>query len=57
MRSHAWYARAETLVLLGQAEEAHRAAAESIAFRIAKDDVAGVAALERRYAELGVLPS
>jgi hypothetical protein len=57
VRSHAWYARAETLVLLGRAEEARQAAAESIAIRIAKGDVAGAAALERRYTELGVQPT
>jgi hypothetical protein len=57
VRSHAWSARAETLVLLGQLEEAGRAATESIAIRIAKGDVAGAAALERRYAALGVQPA
>ena len=54
VRSHAWYARAETLHLLDEVEEARRAAGESIAIRIAKGDVAGAAALERRYAELGL---
>jgi class 3 adenylate cyclase len=57
VRGHAWYALAETLVLARDQEEAGRAAAESIAIRIAKGDVAGAAALERRYAELGVQPA
>jgi hypothetical protein len=54
VRSHAWYACAETLVLIGDFDEAERAARESIAIRNAKGDVAGAAALERRYRELGV---
>ena len=57
VRSHAWYALAETLVLAGALEEASRAAARSIAIRTAKGDVAGAAALERRYEELGVQPA
>ena len=51
-RSHAWYAFAETLLLAGEADEARTAAATSIEIRTAKGDVAGAAALERRYAEL-----
>ena len=54
VRSHAWHALAETLALAGELEEAGRAAATSIEIRTAKGDVAGAAALERRYAELGV---
>ena len=57
VRSHAWHALAETLVLADELEEARRAAAESIAIRTAKGDVAGVAALGRRYLELGVQPA
>jgi hypothetical protein len=56
VRSHAWYALAETLVLAGELEEAARAAATSVEIRTAKGDVAGAAALERQYAELGVKP-
>jgi hypothetical protein len=54
VRSHAWQALAETLALAGELEEAGRAAAKSIEIRTAKGDVAGAAALERRYEELGV---
>jgi len=54
--SHAWQSRAETLALAGEGEEAGRAAARSIEIRTAKGDVAGAAALERRYAELGIRP-
>ena len=54
VRSHAWYALAETLVLAGELEEAARAAATSIEIRTAKGDVAGAAALERRFEELGI---
>ena len=54
VRSHAWYALAETLVLAGEPEDATRAAARSIEIRTAKGDVAGAAALERRYEELGI---
>jgi hypothetical protein len=57
VRSHAWYAFAETLVLAGEPEEAARAASTSIEIRLAKGDVAAAAALERRYAELGVQPA
>jgi hypothetical protein len=56
VRSHAWHALAETLLLTGELEEAGRAAARSIEIRTAKGDVAGVAALERRYEELGIHP-
>jgi class 3 adenylate cyclase len=54
VRSHAWYALAETLVLAGELDEARHAAARSIEIRTAKGDVAGAAALERRYEELGI---
>ncbi|HEX4745929.1 MAG TPA: adenylate/guanylate cyclase domain-containing protein [Gaiellaceae bacterium] len=54
VRGHAWHALAETYVLAGDAGEAGRAAAESIAIRRAKGDVADVAALARRYEQLGV---
>ena len=57
VRSHAWYTLAETLVLAGEPEEAARAAAKSREIRSAKGDVAGVAVLERRFAELGVKPA
>ena len=57
VRSHAWYARAETLLLVGELGEAGQAAALSIEIRSAKGDIAGVAALERRYAELGIQPT
>jgi class 3 adenylate cyclase len=57
VRSHAWYALADTAVLAGDLEEAARAGARSIAIRIAKGDVAGAAALERRYETLGVQPA
>ena len=57
VRSHAWHALAETLVLAGELDEAARAAAKSIEIRTAKGDVAGAAALERRYRELGVRPA
>jgi class 3 adenylate cyclase len=57
VRSHAWYALADTAVLVGDLEEAARAGARSIAIRIAKGDVAGAAALERRYETLGVQPA
>ena len=54
VRSSAWYAFAETLLIAGEREEAGHAARESIDIRLAKGDVAGVSALERRYAELGL---
>jgi class 3 adenylate cyclase len=54
VRSAAWYALAETAQLAGEPGEAGRAAATSIEIRTAKGDVAGVAALELRYSELGV---
>ena len=57
VRSHAWHAFAETLVLAGQLDEAGHAAATSIEIRTAKGDVAGAAALERRYQELGLRPT
>jgi class 3 adenylate cyclase len=57
VRSHAWYALAETLVLAGELDEAGVAARESIAVRTAKGDVAGAAALERRFPEFGVQPA
>ena len=57
VRSHAWFALAETLALAGEPDEAARAAGESVAIRRAKEDVSGAAALEARYAELGVTPS
>jgi tetratricopeptide (TPR) repeat protein len=57
VRSHAWYALADTAVLAGDLEEAACAGARSIAIRIAKGDVAGAAALERRYETLGVQPA
>jgi tetratricopeptide (TPR) repeat protein len=55
VRSHAWYAFAETLLLAEELGEAGRAAARSVEIRAAKGDVAGAAALERRYAELGIV--
>jgi hypothetical protein len=55
--SHAWHSLAETLVLAGELDEATQAAARSIEVRTAKGDVAGAAALERRYRELGVEPA
>jgi hypothetical protein len=54
VRSHAWHALAETLLLAGARDRARHAAAESIAIRVAKGDVAGAAALESRYREIGV---
>jgi hypothetical protein len=54
VRSHAWYSFAETLLLTGDLGEAGRAAATSIEIRTAKGDVAGAAALERRYEDLGI---
>ena len=54
VRAHAWYALTETLCLAGDLEEASRAATTSIEIRLAKGDVAGAAALERRYATLGL---
>jgi class 3 adenylate cyclase/tetratricopeptide (TPR) repeat protein len=57
VRSHAWCALAETLLLAGALEDAGRAAAESLAIRVAKGDVAGASALERRFAEIGVTPA
>jgi class 3 adenylate cyclase len=56
VRSHAWHALAETLALAGELDAAGSAARTSIEIRTAKGDVAGVAALERRYAELAVRP-
>jgi tetratricopeptide (TPR) repeat protein len=57
VRASAWYGLAETYRLAGRPEDAGRAAAGSIAIRAAKGDVAGVAALERRYRQLGVRPA
>jgi class 3 adenylate cyclase/tetratricopeptide (TPR) repeat protein len=57
VRSHAWYSLAETLVLVGDLDEAARAAIKSVEVRIAKGDVAGAAALERQYEKLGVQPA
>jgi tetratricopeptide (TPR) repeat protein len=57
VRSHAWYGFAEALLLAGELEESAVAAARSIEIRTAKGDVAGAAALERRYVELGVRPA
>ena len=57
VRSHAWASLAETLLLIDASDEAGRAAQESIAIRTAKGDIAGAAALERRFAELGVVPA
>jgi hypothetical protein len=57
VRSHAWYSLAETLVLAGKVEEAGHAAARSLEIRSTKGDVAGAAALARRYQELGVQPA
>jgi tetratricopeptide (TPR) repeat protein len=54
VRSHAWQSLAETLMLAAEPEEARRAATRSIEIRAAKGDVAGVAALERAYHELGL---
>jgi class 3 adenylate cyclase len=54
VRSDAWHALAETLQLAGDREGAGRAAATSMAIREAKGDIAGAAALKRRYDELGV---
>jgi class 3 adenylate cyclase len=54
VRSHAWYALALTLHLAGKHEDTALAVAEALAIRAAKGDVTGAAALERRYAELGV---
>jgi class 3 adenylate cyclase/tetratricopeptide (TPR) repeat protein len=57
VRADTWYMLAETLVLVGELEEAGPAAARSIEIHVAKGDVAGVAARERRYEELGVRPA
>jgi tetratricopeptide (TPR) repeat protein len=57
VRSHVWLALAETLRLTGDTDEAGRAAGESIAIRTAKGDVAGAAALERHFDEVGVVPA
>ena len=57
VRSHAWESLAQTLLLAGEPDDAARAAAKSIAIRFAKGDVAGAAALERAYAELGLEPA
>ena len=57
VRSHAWHALAETFSLAGDPDGAGRAAAKSIEIRVAKGDVAGAAALERRYAELDLKPA
>jgi tetratricopeptide (TPR) repeat protein len=56
-RSEAWYALCATLTLIDEVDEARRAAARSIEIRMTKGDVAGAAALERRYRELGVQPA
>jgi hypothetical protein len=57
VRSRTWAALAETLHLAGEADEAGRAAAESIAIRLAKGDTSGAAALERRFELHGVQPA
>jgi hypothetical protein len=57
VRSHTWYALAETLRLAAEPDEAGRAARESIAIRLAKGDVCGAAALEREFAARGVRPA
>lgn len=57
VRSTVWASLAETLLQAGEPEEAAQAAATSIEIRSAKGDVAGTAALERRFAELGVQPA
>ncbi len=57
VRSHAWSALAETFVLVGDPDEAGRAAAKSIEIRTAKGDVAGAAALERRYRSSELQPA
>ena len=57
VRSHAWYSLAETLVLVGELDEAAGAATRSIEVRTAKGDVAGAAALARQYEALGVQPA
>jgi hypothetical protein len=51
-----WASLAATLLLTGDREEARRAAAIAIAIRVEKGDVAGAAALERGFADLGVEP-
>jgi class 3 adenylate cyclase/tetratricopeptide (TPR) repeat protein len=57
VRSTAWASLAQTLLLVGELEEAGQAAANSIAIRAAKGDVSGVAALERGFRALGVKPA
>jgi hypothetical protein len=57
VRSHAWSVVAETLMLTGEPAEAGRAARTAIEIRNAKGDVAGSAAVQRRFAELGVTPA
>jgi class 3 adenylate cyclase len=54
VRSTAWASLAETLLLVGEREEAGQAAASSIAIRAAKGDVSGVAALERGFRARGL---
>jgi hypothetical protein len=57
MRSHGWASLAEALHTAGEPDEAARAAAEAIAIRVAKGDVAGAAALRSRFAEIGLAPA
>ena len=57
VRSTAWASLAETLLLNGDREEAEHAGARSRSIRIAKGDVAGAAALERDFANLGLEPA
>jgi hypothetical protein len=54
VRVSAWHALTETYRLAGRPHDAARAAAHAIAIRTAKGDIAGVAALERRFSELGL---
>jgi class 3 adenylate cyclase/tetratricopeptide (TPR) repeat protein len=54
VRSHAWHSLAETLVLTGDSSEAGQAARRSLEIRDAKGDVAGSAALRRRFDQLGL---
>jgi hypothetical protein len=55
VRSHAWQLLAETCVLAGDGVGARQAAVRSMEIRHSKGDVAGAAALSRRYEQVGLV--
>jgi hypothetical protein len=57
VRGHAWASLAETLAFVGEGVEAGQAALDSISIHTAKGDVAGAAALESRFTEIGIIPA